>query len=241
MPETKSRGTKQRGNADRTRKPARVLIVDDHPFIRKGIRAAIDNQADMVVCGEAAAPRQALAQIEETRPDIAIVDISLPETSGYELIRDIKLRHPALPILVLSMHDEKLYAERAMRSGASGYVMKDEPPQKLLEGLRAVLKGQLSVSRSLANSMLNAYVNSSCRTKEQTGIQALSTRELQVFEGIGSGMSTQQLGRKYCISPKTIETYRSHIKRKLGLATGNDLIHAAVRWVENESTRKPAE
>jgi len=123
------------------RKPARVLIVDDHPLIRKGVRALIDGQSDMTSCGEAASANEAQEQVDKTRPDIVVVDVSLPGNSGIELIRDLQACHPKLPILVLSMHDEMLYAEQAMRAGAKGYVMKQEPPERLLAGLRAVQKG----------------------------------------------------------------------------------------------------
>ena len=221
-----------------TRKPVRVLIVDDHPLIRKGVRALIDGQSDMTSCGEAASANDARVQVDKTRPDIVIMDVSLPGNSGIELIRDLKVHHPDLPILVLSMHDEMLYAEQAMRAGAKGYVMKQEPPERLLEGLRTVLKGQLFVSQHMASAMLNTFVGSSPRAKGHNGMQSLSVRELQVFEGIGGGMSTQQLGQKYGVSPKTIETYRMHIKRKLGLITGNALVHAAVRWMESEAAGK---
>lgn len=221
-----------------TRKPSRVLIVDDHPLIRKGVRALIDVQSDMTSCGEAASANEAQVQVDKTRPDIAVVDVSLPGNSGIELIRDLKARHPELPILVLSMHDEMLYAEQTMRAGARGYVMKQEPPERLLEGLRTVLKGQLFVSQRLASTMLNAFVGGLPPANGRNGMQSLSVRELQVFEGIGGGMSTQQLGRKYGVSPKTIETYRAHIKHKLCLTTGNALVHAAVRWMESEAAGK---
>jgi len=219
-------------------KPARVLIVDDHPLIRKGVRALIDGQSDMTSCGEAASANEAQVQVDKTRPDIVVVDVSLPGNGGIELICDLKVRHPELPILVLSMHDEMLYAEQAMRAGAKGYVMKQEPPERLLAGLRAVRKGELFVSQRLASTMLNAFVGGSPRANGQNGLASLSVRELQVFEGIGGGMSTQQLGQKYGVSPKTIETYRAHIKHKFGLTTGNELVHAAVRWMESEAAGK---
>ena len=221
-------------------KPARVLVVDDHPLIRKGVRALIDGQSDMTSCGEAASANEARVQVDKTRPDIVVVDISLPGNGGIELIRDLQACHPKLPILVLSMHDEMLYAEQAMRAGAKGYVMKQEPPERLLAGLRAVQKGDLFVSQRLTSTMLNVFVGGSPRMNGRNGLSSLSVRELQVFEGIGGGMSTQQLGQKYGVSPKTIETYRAHIKRKLGLTTGNELVHAAVHWMESEAAGKMA-
>jgi DNA-binding NarL/FixJ family response regulator len=238
MPASKEPKAAQPACAGGVRKPARVLIVDDHPLIRKGLRALIDGQSDMTSCGEAASANEAQVQVDKTRPDIVVVDVSLPGNSGIDLIRDLKARHPELPLLVLSMHDEMLYAEQAMRAGAGGYVMKQEPPERLMEGLRTVLKGEMFVSPRLASTMLNAFVGGSSRANGRSGIELLSVRELQVFEGIGSGMSTQQLGPKYGISPKTIETYRVHIKRKLGLTTGNELVHAAVRWMESEAAGK---
>lgn len=238
MSENKNRGVGQPSQTSGPRKPARVLIVDDHPLLRKAVRALLDEQSDMTSCGEAGSANEAREQVDVTHPDLVIVDISLPQSSGIELIRDLKVRYPEMLVLVLSMHDERLYAERALRAGASGYVMKQEPPERLLEGLRSVLKGDLFVSQRLSSLMLNAFVNSSPSTRGRTGMELLSDRELQVFEDIGGGLSTQQIGRKQGISPKTVETYRSHIKRKLGLNDGNGLVHAAVCWLEREAAGK---
>lgn len=216
-------------------KPYQVLIIDDHPLIRKGVCAVIDMQSDMRCCGEAASVQEAMDLLEKTTPNIVVVDISLPCGCGIDLIHDVKLRYKKLPMLVFSMHDEMLYAERALRAGAGGYVMKNESPERLVEGLRAVLNGELFVSHRVAAKIMGAFVRNSSGLSKRYGMELLSARELQVFEGIGCGMSTIQIGTKYFISPKTVETYRLHIKHKLGLVTGNDLVHAAVRWVEGEA------
>jgi len=215
-----------------------VLIVDDHPLMRKAIRAMIDAQTDMRTCGEAASAKEALEQAVETRPDLVLTDLSLPDGSGLDLIRDLKERHPQLPVVVLSMHDELLYAERVMRAGAAGYLMKHEPPERLMEGLRTVLRGESFFSPRVAASVMNTFVGGSPRSGKQGGMESLSDRELQMFVGIGGGLSTRQLAEKCGISPKTVETYRCNIKRKLRLNKGHDLLHAALRWVEDEAAGK---
>ncbi len=218
-----------------TPRPCRVLLVDDHPLILKGIRVLIDGQSDMVCCGEATTAPEALAQAARTRPDIVVLDLSLPGNSGTSLIRDLKARHPNLPLLVLSMHDEALYAEKVVRAGAHGYVMKQDASERLLEGMRSVLKGEIFVSRQVASALLSSIAGREARGTPRSGVASLSDREMQVFESIGAGLTTRQTAEKYALSVKTIETYRAHIKRKLGLKTANDLIHAAVRWTEAES------
>ncbi len=217
-------------------KRTRVLIVDDHPLMRKAIRTMVDAQPDMASCGEASSVNEALEAIAAERAELAVVDISMPDGDGIDLIREIKKRWPGLPVLVFSMHDEMLYAERAIRAGASGYVMKQAPPERLVLGLRAVNKGEMFVSQQLATAMLNIFVAGSPRSVSRTGVELLSNRELQVFRGIGEGLSTVGLAQKYGISSKTVDTYRGHIKRKLGLKNANGLVHMAVRWVDKESS-----
>jgi DNA-binding NarL/FixJ family response regulator len=217
----------------------RVLVVDDHPLMRKAVRAMIDAQPDMVSCDEAASGNEALEKIESAGAELAVVDISMPGGDGIDLIRDLKTRRSNLPVLVFSMHDEMLYAERAIRAGASGYVMKQDPPERLILGLRMVLKGELFVSQRLASSLLTGYMGGGRSPGARRGVESLSDRELQVFEGIGAGLSTSSLAQKFGISSKTVDTYRSHIKRKLGLKNANELVHAAVRWVEREASGEP--
>ena len=215
------------------------LLTPVHPLMRQAVRALIDGQPDMRCCGEAASAREGHEQADALKPDLAIVDISLSQGSGIELIRDLKASRPGLPLLALSMHHEILYAERALRAGASGYVTKAEPPERLLEGIRSALKGELFVSQHQASSLLNAFVNSTPRLRGRFGMELLSDRELQVFEDIGMGLSTEQIGFKHGISPKTVETYRSHLKRKLGLDDHNGLVHAAVCWMVDDAAGKP--
>jgi DNA-binding NarL/FixJ family response regulator len=220
-------------------RPVRVLVVDDHPLMRKAVRATIDAQPDMASCGEAASRNEALEKIEKTGAELAVVDISMPGGDGIDLIRDLKARRSTLLVLVFSMHDEMLYAERAIRAGASGYVMKQDPPERLVLGLRTVLKGELFVSQRLASSLLNVFMGGGRRPRARTGMESLSDRELQIFVAIGGGLSTSGIAEKLGISPKTVDTYRSHIKRKLGLKNANELVHAAVRWVESEASSGP--
>ena len=219
---------------------ARVFLVDDHALLRKGVSAMIDTCDDFMVCGEAGSATEAMERIPVARPDIVVVDISLPGSGGIDVIRDIRLRHPAVRILVLSMHDEKLYAERALRAGAQGYVMKKAPPERLLEGLRAVIRGGIFVTDLLKEAMLETFLAPAPRGDSKLGVERLSNRELQVFEAIGFGQTTTQIAAQHRLSPKTVETYRSNIKRKLGLENGNRLIHAAVRWVESEAAGSEA-
>jgi DNA-binding NarL/FixJ family response regulator len=216
-------------------KPARILVVDDHPMIRKAICAAIEVQPDMTCCGEAASAKEALAMIEQAGADLAVVDISMPACDGIELIRALKARWPALLVLVFSMHDENRYAERALHAGASGYVMKEDTPERFILGLRTVLKGQLFVSQRVLTAMLNGVGKNPRRPAGPNGMEWLSRREIQVFEEVGRGLSTAAIAQRYDISAKTVDTHRSHVKHKLGLATAADLIHAAIRWVDRST------
>lgn len=215
-------------------KPARILIVDDHELIRKGLCACIQPYPELVVCGEAENSAEALRLISTTKPHVVVVDISLPGPSGIDLIRDIQLHHNGLRILVLSMHDEHVYAERAIRAGARGYVMKQESIQRLIEGMLAVLRGDLFVSPEIAKTLMHNYFYGASQNPQHLGVESLSDRELQVFDSIGRGQSTQEIAERLFLSPKTVDTYRSNIKRKLGLERNNNLVHAAVYWVEHE-------
>lgn len=169
------------------------------------------------------------------------MDLALPGTGGIDLIRDLRIRFPSVAVLVLSMHDECVYAERALRAGARGYIMKQEPPERFVEGIHAIMRNELFVSPAIANSLLNIFVEGSSRQPEQVGIQRLSDREMEVFEHIGKGFATRDIAEKFNLSPKTIETYRANIKRKLGLQKNNSLIHAAIYWFENEAAGTPVD
>lgn len=212
-----------------------VLIVDDHPIVRQGLRGFIDQEADLEVCGEADDARAAMEAIKQLEPDLAIVDISLKETSGLELIKDIKARYPEVLVLALSMHDESLYAERVLRAGGRGYITKHQATDHIILAIRTVLAGEVYVSDRMKQRIMGKLVGD----RHDVGAKAidrLSDRELEVFELIGRGQSTRQIAEKLFLSVKTIETYRQHIKTKLGLADAAELLQYAIRWVISSGT-----
>jgi DNA-binding NarL/FixJ family response regulator len=211
---------------------SKIFIVDDHPMMRQGLAQLIHNEPDLEVCGEAEEVPMAVEQIEQLRPDLAIVDISLRSTSGLDLIKDLKARQQEVPVLVISMHDESLYAERVLRAGGRGYVMKQEGGRKIMEAIRQVLAGQTYVSTSMAAHILNAFAG---RGKSgNSPVETLSDREFQVFELIGAGCSTKEIAAKLHVSVKTIEVHRVNVKQKLKIATAPELIRYAVRWTESQ-------
>jgi DNA-binding NarL/FixJ family response regulator len=208
-----------------------VLIVDDHPIVRKGLAQLISHEPDMNVCGDAEDVEQALAAVVRLHPDIVIVDLTLKKLSGLDLIRQLQNLQPDLATLVLSMHDESLYAERALRAGARGYIMKQEGTDKLVTAIRTVLAGDIYVSERMAARMLGKLVGG--RSSEAPGsvMDRLSDRELEVFELLGRGLSTRQVAERLNVSVKTIESHREHIKQKLQLRNANELIQHATQWV----------
>ena len=211
----------------------RVLIVDDHPLLRKGVGQLIDQERDLMVVGEAEDAHKAITAIETTRPDVALVDISLAGASGIELLKNIKARFPKLLMLVLSMHDESVYAHRALRAGASGYIMKQEGAEKVLTALRKVLQGEVYLSERLGNRMLHTLVNGRA-SLASSPVEELSDRELEVFNLIGQGHGTRPIAEKLHLSIKTIESHRAHIKEKLNLRNATELVHHAIQWVQSE-------
>jgi DNA-binding NarL/FixJ family response regulator len=215
------------------RDPTRVLIVDDHPLLRKGVGQLIDQERDLQVVGEAEDAHQAITAVENTKPDVALIDITLNGTSGIELLKNIKARFPKLKMLVLSMHDESVYAHRALRAGASGYIMKQEGPEKVLIALRKVLKGEVYLSEHLGNRMLHTLVNGHAPLPSSP-VEELSDRELEVFSLIGQGHGTRPIAEKLHLSIKTIESHRAHIKEKLNLQNATELVHHAIQWVQSE-------
>ena len=216
------------------------MIVDDHPLVREGLVRAIASQPDLAVCCEATTASDAWHELEKAKPDVFIVDLSLPGENGLELIKDLQVRHPGLPVLVLSMHEEELYAERALRAGARGYCMKREPAEKVIEALRVILQGGLYLSAKMSGLLLETYLNGrSQKDPSQELVKRLSNREIQVLELIGRGNSTVQIAESLHLSPKTIETYRMHIKRKLGVDTSTKLTHQAILWVEKDMIDLP--
>src|SRR5262245_8084410 len=216
----------------------RVLIVDDHPFMRRGLAQTINDQPGLEVCGEAGSVAEALQLMETCSPHLAVVDISLGAESGIELIQAIRERWPSIRVLVSSMHDETLFAERALRAGALGYVNKGEPPDVFVAALQRVSSGQIYLSERMTNRMLDQVLTDRIETS-RSPIETLSNRELEVFEMIGRGMATKQIAARLGLSPKTIETYREHIKQKLNLKNATELTRNAVQWVL-EQGRQPA-
>jgi len=211
----------------------KIFIVDDHPMMREGLAQLIAHESDLVVCGEADDAAQALEQIEKLRPDLALVDITLRSTNGLELIKDLRIRVPALSILVISMHDESLYAERVLRAGGRGYVMKQEGGKKLMEAIRHVLSGKTYVSEKISAKILDVF--SGRPTEGSSPVENLTDREFEVFQLIAAGLSTKEIAGKLHISAKTVEVHRVNIKQKLNVETAPELIRFAVRWVESQN------
>ena len=210
----------------------RILIVDDHPIVRQGLAELVNHEDDFAVCGQAEDYHEALRAIGQLNPNMAVVDISLKETSGLELIKDIHSQHPDLPVLALSMHDETLYAERALRAGAMGYIMKQEATENVIAAIRKILGGEIYVSDRMASRMVRKLVAGQTVTNASS-VDCLSDRELEVFRLIGKGHGTRQISERLCLSVKTIETYRAHIKDKLNLADAAELLQYAIQSVSS--------
>ena len=213
-----------------------VLIVDDHPLLRDGLAKVINQQPDLAVCGEAADARAGLAAAAKLRPDVVIADVTMDEGNGLDLIKDLHLRQPGLPVLVLSMHHENLYAERAVRAGARGYVMKREPVAAVLAALRKVLAGQMALSDAIVRRLLNAPARVR-KSAAASPAEVLSDRELEVFRLLGQGFGTRQIAEKLRLATSTVESYRAGIKQKLGLARATELVARAAQFVVDEPRR----
>ena len=213
----------------------RILVVDDHPIIRQGLALMLNREADLVVCGEAEDATGAMLVMASARPDVLIVDISLNGPDGLDLLKNIRTTHPALPVLILSMHDESIYAERALRAGANGYIMKQEATEKVLVAIRRILNGEIYVSERIANKMLKHYITGASSLKNSS-ISDLSDRELEVFRLIGEGHGTRQIAEELHLSIKTVESYQAHIKDKLSLHSARELMQHAIQWNMNEKT-----
>jgi DNA-binding NarL/FixJ family response regulator len=212
----------------------KVLIVDDHPLVREGLARVINQQHDLVVCGEAGDARTGLSAVVKTRPDVVIVDISLEEGCGLDLIKDLRTRHPELSSLALSMHHENLYAERAIRAGARGYVMKREPVDAVIAAIRRVLGGQIAVSENIINRVVGGCCPGHVQAPPSVA-ERLSDRELEVFRLYGQGRNTRQIATALHVAVSTVESYRGAIKRKLALGCGTELVACAARFVANEA------
>lgn len=211
-------------------KAARILIVDDHPIVRDGLIAVLSRQSDLEVCGEAATVTEALKLIESKHPDLAIIDLSLTDGSGLDLIKRIRARDISIKLLVLSMSDESLYAERALRAGAMGFLHKQEARGKLIDAIHQVLDGKIFVSQAI-NERLLQQVMTGHQPRQQSPIAALSDRELEVFEMIGQGLGSSEIARRLHLGIKTIETHRQRIKGKLDLKNSLELARHATQWV----------
>lgn len=211
----------------------KILIIDDHPLVRTGFAQLIGDCPDLEVCGEAGDMAEALKQIDATRPDLAIIDLSLAGGSGLDLIEHIKARNMDVLMLVASMHDETLYAERVLAAGARGYINKQEAQDRIIQAIRQVLAGKVYLSQKMTERLLSGMVDNN---NEKRDIDALSNRELQVFDLIGRGVSTSQMAERLNLSTKTIETHQAHIKKKLGLGSAHELTQRAIRWVMEQSS-----
>jgi DNA-binding NarL/FixJ family response regulator len=213
-----------------------VLLVDDHPFMRAGLAQLIERQADLEVGGEAGNPAEAFQQLARGKPDLVLTDLTMPGRSGLEFIKDLRAAHADLAILVISMHDEAVYAERVIRAGARGYIMKEAGGENLLAAIRQVLRGEIYVSPRMAARLLEALSGSRPRGSHSP-IEQLSDREFEVFQLIGQGKSTRDIATQLHLSTKTVDVHRSHIKEKLALTDTTALIRHAVRWVETQQTQ----
>ncbi len=211
----------------------KIAVIDDHPIVRQGLSELIGQQPDLTVCCEAEDAAQAVKAIEASKPDLAVVDISLKDSSGIELIKDLKVRCPDLLLLVLSMHEESFYAERVLRAGARGYVTKEEATEKVIKAIRKLLDGEIYVSEKMAAKMLSKFVEGPAG-KAGTPVERLSDRELQIFELIGRGVSTRRIAENLHLSIKTVESHRENIKRKLKLADATELLQQAIQWMQVE-------
>ena len=211
---------------------ATVLLVDDHPIVRQGLAQLINQEPDLAVCGHAADANSAFHAIAANRPDIVILDISLNGPDGLAVLKEIRLNDTSLPVLVLSMHDESLYAERALRAGANGYIMKQEATERVLEAIRRIRGGEVYVSDRIAKRLLRQVVSSPAPGKSP--MEALTDRELAVFRLIGKGRGTREIADDLHVSVKTVETYQAHIKEKLSLKNARELVQHAFQWVTRE-------
>ena len=211
-----------------------VLIVDDHPMMREGLAQLINHEPDLCVCGEADNAAQALEAIAVSKPDLALIDISLPGRSGLELVKDVHTLYPELRLLIVSMHDEALYAERVLRAGGRGYIMKQEGGKKLMQAMRQVLNGQIYVSEKISAKILEIFSGQKVE-KGASPMERLSDREFEVFQLIGQGHATREIAQRLHLSVKTVEVHRANIKKKLDLKSGADLVRQAIRLAEAQN------
>ena len=213
----------------------RIFLVDDHPMMRGAMASLIDSEPGLMCCGGAKSAEEALHEIPGCKPDLVITDITLPNRSGLDLIKDIVAMYPEIPVFVYSMHDEMLYAERALRSGARGYLMKEAGSEKMLDAIHLMLSGQISVSPQIAAKILNQFTGAAPRSSNSP-VEKLTDREFDVFQLIGKGRTTKEIADQLHISPKTVAIHREHIKDKLGIRSATELTHHAIRWVTSQES-----
>ncbi len=213
----------------------KILIVDDHPIVRHGLKKVINQEVDFTVCGEAEDVVSAITAVQETSPDLVIVDISLKDSNGIGLIKAVRNERD-MPVIVLSIHDETIYAERVLRAGARGYVMKQEATDQLMTAIRTVLDGEVFVSENMSKLLLQKYLEGGSSADFSSPMSKLSDREIEIFKLIGEGRSTRQIAEVLNLSIKTVESHRAHIKQKLRLKSGTELVHNAVQWVQSEKS-----
>ena len=210
-----------------------ILLVDDHPFMRAGLAGLIDHQPDMFVCGEAGNPAEAFQALPKCKPDLVLTDLTMPGRSGLEFIKDLRALEPGLAVLVVSMHDEVVHAERALRAGARGYIMKEAGGENLLTAIRQMLRGEVYLSPRMAARIFEG-MSGAKRRGSSSPIEKLTDREFEIFQLIGQGKSTRTIAEQLHLCPKTVDVHRSHLKEKLGLDDVTALIRHAVRWVETQ-------
>jgi DNA-binding NarL/FixJ family response regulator len=210
---------------------SRVLIIDDHAMVREGVAEIIEHAEDLCVCGTAATANEGLDVLDKLKPDLVLVDITLPGKNGIEFIKDARARRPDLRILVMSMHDESLYADRVLRAGGRGYIRKQEGGDKLIDAMRRVLRGEIAISEKITGRLLEKF---SGRKTMDSPLEGLSDRELEVFQLIGQGKTMKQIADDLHLSPKTIEVHRSHIREKLRVTSAAELVAYAARWSESQ-------
>lgn len=220
---------------DRTGVPrkSKVFLVDDHPILRQGLTKLINDQPDLAICGEAEGPPGALEGIGRTKPDLVLLDLSLAGGDGMDLCKQLQERYQGLPVLIISMHDESLYAERCLRAGAMGYVMKQEPPDKVMSAIRKVLTGNIYLSETMSAKLLRNLAGA--RNADVAPLERLSDRELEIFRLIGKGHSVRSIAEELFLSPKTVEAHKEHIKQKLNLKTSNELLQYAIEARDSEA------
>ena len=211
----------------------KLLIVDDHPMMRQGLIQLINNEKDLMVCGEAETAEEAVAALDKCKPDLALIDITLGGRSGLELIKDIQAIDPNLPLLVLSMHDESLYAERVLRAGSRGYIMKQAGGKQIMLAIRQVLSGEMYVSPKMSARILESFSGQRSETSGSP-MHKLTDREFEIFQLIGQGRGTRQIAEQLRLSVKTVEVHRQHIKEKLSISDAPSLVRYAVRWLETQ-------